>query len=57
MDARRAGVYRDGGSSKHLDDVRATLRVSGDQVDQAVLESWVERLHLAKEWRLASAAT
>lgn len=51
---RKLEWYRDGRSSKHLDDIRAMLRVSGDQVDDGALEAWIEQLDLAKEWSLAA---
>jgi len=49
---RKLEWHRDGGASRHLDDVRAMLRVSGDTVDQATLGAWVARLGLENEWRL-----
>lgn len=40
-----------------LDDVRAMLRVSGDDVDREALSGWVTRLGLEDEWRLVSGGT
>lgn len=48
---RKLEWYRDGSSSKHLDDIRAMLRVSGDRVDGAELQRWISRLGLDVEWR------
>ncbi len=47
---RKLEWYRDGGSSKHLDDIRAMLRVSGDLVATAELDGWIARLRLEGEW-------
>jgi hypothetical protein len=49
---RKLEWHRDGGAPRHLEDVRAMLRVSGDNVDQAALGAWVARLGLENEWRL-----
>jgi hypothetical protein len=45
--------FRDSGSDRHLRDVAAMLRISGTLVDRAVLDAWVTRLDLAKEWAMA----
>lgn len=39
-----------GGSDRHLRDIRAMLRLSGDQVDQAELERWLDQLNLRRVW-------
>ncbi|MBA3709686.1 MAG: hypothetical protein H0W83_12800 [Planctomycetes bacterium] len=39
-----------GGSDRHLRDIRAVLRVSGDQVDQTELERWLDQLNLRRGW-------
>jgi len=44
--------YRDGGSARHLDDIRAMIRVSGDRVDRGVLDGWIARLSLDREWKM-----
>jgi len=46
--------FRDGGSERHLRDISAMLRISGEAIDQAALESWLERLSLRSEWTRAS---
>lgn len=48
---RKLGWHREGGSSKHLDDIRAMLRVSGAGLDRAALDDWLARLGLADVWR------
>ena len=45
--------YREGGSDKHLRDIRGMLAVSGDQIDRALIEAKVAELGLAAEWRKA----
>lgn len=45
--------YRDGGSERHLRDVAAMRRISGDLIDQPVLDGWIARLGLEPEWRKA----
>jgi hypothetical protein len=42
--------YRDGGSPKHLDDIRTMLRISGNAIDQVVLEEHVALLNLRPQW-------
>ena len=49
---RKLQWHRDGGAARHLDDVRAMLRVSGDDLDGQALGDWVTRLGLEEEWRL-----
>ncbi|MCL4177364.1 MAG: hypothetical protein KJ072_06420 [Verrucomicrobia bacterium] len=48
---RKLEYYREGGSEKHLRDIRAMLAVSGAQMNQAELRSWIDRRGLDKEWR------
>lgn len=52
---RKLEYYREGGSDKHLIDIRAILEVSGEQIDRAALQGWIARLGLDPEWREASA--
>lgn len=46
--------FRDGGSDKHLRDIRGMLAVSGTEIDRDAIESWVERLRLDEEWKAVS---
>jgi len=48
---RKLEWLRDGGSSRHADDVRAMLRVSGERLDQPALQQWIARLDLQRQWR------
>jgi hypothetical protein len=51
---RKLEYYREGGSEKHLRDIRSMLSVSGDQLDRSALSEWIHRRGLQTEWRLAS---
>lgn len=42
--------YREGGSEKHLRDIRGILQVSGVDVDRGEIERWVARLGLDAQW-------
>jgi hypothetical protein len=52
---RKLEYYREGGSDKHLRDIRSMLAISGDQLDRPSLADWIKRRGLETEWRLASA--
>jgi hypothetical protein len=47
---RKLEYFREGGSIKHLDDIRAMLRNSGDSLDKSALEGFIATLGLAREW-------
>ncbi len=47
---RKLEYFREGGSTKHLTDIRAMLEVSGSAIDRAELDSWIARLGLQAEW-------
>lgn len=49
---RKLEYFREGGSEKHLRDIRGMIAVSGDLIDGAIMDVWVERLHLEVEWDL-----
>ncbi len=51
---RKLEYFREGGSTKHLTDIRAMLDVSGDAIDRAALDEWIARLGLQTEWARAS---
>ena len=51
---RKLEYFREGGSEKHLRDIRAMLNVSGDQIDRAALTEWISRRGLQAEWKRAS---
>lgn len=42
--------YREGGSSRHLEDIAAMLRISSDRIDFTELESKLAAEGLAAEW-------
>lgn len=44
--ARKLEFYREGGSEKHLRDIRAMFAVSGDLIDHSALNGWINRLGL-----------
>jgi len=47
--------YREGGSEKHLRDIRSMLAVSGPEIDHALLDQATTTLGLAAQWRAAQA--
>jgi hypothetical protein len=51
---RKLEYYREGGSEKHLRDIRAMLAVSGEQLDRTALSEWIQRRGLESAWRLVS---
>jgi len=51
---RKLEYFREGGSEKHLRDIRSMLAVSGDQIDSAQLNKWIRDLGLEAEWRRVS---
>lgn len=46
--------YREGGSEKHLRDIRSMLAISGDKIDRSALNEWISRRGLEIEWRKVS---
>lgn len=46
--------YRDGGSDKHLRDVRAMLEISGDEIDMDRIDRGAEALDLGEIWKSVS---
>lgn len=51
---RKLEFYREGGSEKHIRDIRSMLEVSGEQMDKVALEGWIQRRGLSAEWAKAS---
>jgi hypothetical protein len=51
---RKLEYYREGGSEKHLRDIRSMLSVSGEQLDQTALNDWIQRRGLEAEWQRIS---
>jgi hypothetical protein len=48
---RKLEYYREGGSEKHLRDIRAMLAVSGELINHAELKNWIEQRQLQAEWK------
>ena len=51
---RKLEYYREGGSEKHLRDIRSMLAISGEQLDRAAMTEWIQRRGVQSEWQLAS---
>jgi len=52
---RKLEYFREGGSEKHLRDIRGMLAVSGGQLDRTALGQWIARRGLEAEWQTACA--
>lgn len=50
---RKLEFFREGGSEKHLLDIAAMLRISGELIDRVRLEAWIARLGLGPQWSQA----
>ncbi|MBT8463856.1 MAG: hypothetical protein EX268_10320 [Deltaproteobacteria bacterium] len=48
---RKLEFYREGGSEKHLRDIEAMLRVSGELIREDVLQRWVVSRGVEETWR------
>jgi hypothetical protein len=48
---RKLEYFRDGGSDKHLRDIRGMLDISGGQIDHAALGEWIKLQGVEKEWK------
>jgi hypothetical protein len=48
---RKLEYFREGGSEKHLRDIRAMLAVSAEQIDRTVLEELIQQRGLENEWQ------
>jgi hypothetical protein len=47
---RKLEYFREGGSEKHVRDIRSMLEVSSAQIDRPLLKQWIARLGLTAEW-------
>ncbi len=47
---RKLEYFREGGSEKHVHDIRGMLAASGDALDDQALTVWVQRLALETVW-------
>lgn len=48
---RKLEFLREGGSDKHVRDIRSILKVSGEQIDRAALDEWIQLRGVEAEWR------
>lgn len=48
---RKLEYFREGGSGKHLRDIRAMIHVSGEEIDRDMLNRWIRRLNLEQSWQ------
>lgn len=48
---RKLEYYREGGSDKHVRDIRSMLAVSGGEIDHAAMQDWIARRGLDEVWR------
>ena len=51
---RKLQFFREGGSEKHLRDIRSMVAISGEQIDTAQLRAWIQHFCLDAEWHKAS---
>ena len=48
---RKLEYYLDGGSEKHLKDIRSMLAISEQDINRSVIKEWADRRHLSDLWR------
>jgi len=48
---RKLEYFREGGSEKHVNDIRGMLAASGDMLDCQALDLWLQRLDLTQVWQ------
>lgn len=51
---RKLEYFREGGSEKHLRDIRAMLNVSADSINRDDLNYWIQRQSVEAQWKLVS---
>ena len=51
---RKLEYFREGGSEKHLRDIRAILAVSGELIDHQALAEWIRRQGVWDQWEQIS---
>lgn len=47
---RKLEYFREGGSDKHLRDIRGMLNISSEQINQSDLNEWIQRQNVTAEW-------
>lgn len=50
MIIRKLEYFKEGGSEKHLRDIRGMLDVSGESMDRVELEAMIQRRDLREAW-------
>lgn len=53
---KKLAYYREGRSERHLHDIRAMLRLSGDLLDEPALQAWLRTLGPEHEWALVASS-
>lgn len=48
---RKLEYFREGGSDKHLRDIRGILNISGQQINHVDLDEWIQRRGVEAEWK------
>ena len=48
---RKLEYFREGGSEKHVRDIRTMLEVSEKEIDYKALQDWISRRQLREQWR------
>lgn len=51
---RKLEYFREGGSEKHLRDIRAILNVSRDTINQDDLDFWIQRCSVQAQWKMVN---
>ena len=54
---RKLQYFKEGGSEKHIGDIRGMLEVSGDIIDMSILDHWIPKLGLSSEWAIIAQCT
>ncbi len=50
---RKLEYFQEGGSEKHLHDIRGMIAASGETFDFSFVKEWVSKLHLESAWTAA----
>jgi len=45
--------YKEGGSEKHLRDIRGVLEIQGNKIDRQYIAEWAVKLNVVEEWNKA----
>jgi hypothetical protein len=47
---KKLAYHNEGGSQKHIEDIKGMLEVSGDQINTSFIEKWVSKSELTDGW-------